>query len=146
VNEEALIRKVLKDYRKVAVVGLSSDPGRPSHGVAWYLKEHGYEITPVNPQVTEVFGLKAYPDLNSVPGPIEIVDVFRSSDKVMPVVEEAIKVGAKVVWMQSGVINEEAAAKARAAGLDVIMNRFMHAEHAYLEHGETNSQAPGTIS
>src|SRR3990172_9040976 len=98
--------EVLRTYRTIAVVGLSSDPSRPSYGVAAYLKEHGYRIIPVNPNETEVLGERAYASLRDVPGPVEIVDVFRRSSEAPPVVDDAIAVGAKVVWMQDGVVHE----------------------------------------
>ncbi len=115
--EEALTRS-----RTIAVVGLSPRPDRPSHYVARYLKEQGYRIIPVNPTIEEVLGEKSYPDLKSVPVPIDMVDIFRRPDQVMPVVEDAIQVGARYIWMQDGVVNEEAAARARAAGLKVVMD------------------------
>jgi predicted CoA-binding protein len=124
--------KILNKYRTVAIVGLSPDPSRPSHRVASYLDTHGYKVIPVNPHAQEILGKASYPNLSSVPEPIEIVDIFRSSEKVMPVVDEAIKTGAKVVWMQEGVINEQAALKARDAGLLVVMNKCMFKEHQRL--------------
>jgi predicted CoA-binding protein len=124
--------KILNKYRTVAIVGLSPDPSRPSHRVASYLDMHGYKVIPVNPHAQEILGKTSYPNLSSVPEPIEIVDIFRSSEKVMPVVDEAIKTGAKVVWMQEGIINEQAALKARDAGLLVVMNKCMFKEHRRL--------------
>ncbi|MFC2018355.1 CoA-binding protein [Chloroflexota bacterium] len=124
--------KILKEYRTVAVVGASPNPERASHTVASYLMEHGYNVIPVNPTAQEVLGKTCYPDLISIPGPVEVVDIFLSSEKVMAVVEEAIKVGAKAVWMQLGIINEEAAALAREAGLLVVMDRCMKQEHQFL--------------
>jgi len=91
--------KILKQYRTVAIVGLSPDPNRPSHRVASYLALHGYEVIPVNPHAQEILGKTSYPDLSSMPEPIEILDIFRRSEEVMPVVDEAIRIGAKVVWM-----------------------------------------------
>lgn len=123
---------ILNKYRTVAIVGLSPDPSRPSHRVASYLDMHGYKVIPVNPHAQEILGKTSYPNLSSVPEPIEIVDIFRSSEKVMPVVDEAIKTGAKVVWMQEGIINEQAALKARDAGLLVVMNKCMFKEHQRL--------------
>jgi predicted CoA-binding protein len=105
------------------VVGLSPDEGRPSHGVARYLKEHGYHIIPVNPGAKEILGEVCYPDLSSIPEPVETVDIFRRSETVPPIVEEAIKIKAKAVWLQEGVINEAAAKRAREAGLLVVMDR-----------------------
>ena len=115
--------EVLGAYRKIAVVGLSDKPGRPSHSVASFLMSRGYEIIPVNPGLDEVLGLKCYPDLKSVPGPVEIVDIFRRSEFVSPIVDDAIAIGARAIWMQLGVIDEEAAGRARAAGLEVVMDR-----------------------
>jgi len=126
--------KILKEYHTVAMVGLSPDPSRPSHRVARYLSSHGYKVIPVNPDAQEILGTRSYPDMSSIPEPIEIVDIFRRSEKVMPVVDEAIKIGAKVVWMQEGVINEEAASKARDAGLLVVMNKCMFKEHQRLKN------------
>src|SRR5216683_2961731 len=114
------ITDFLKTLKSIAVVGLSSNPMRPSHGVAAYLQAAGYRIIPVNPNETEVLGEKSYARLEDVPEKIDIVNVFRRAEDVAPVVESAIRIGAKVVWMQSGIENEEAAEKARAAGLVVI--------------------------
>ena len=116
------IEEQLSKSRTVAVVGLSPNPQRDSHRVAKYLKQQGYRIIPVNPMIDEVLGEKSYPDLKSVPKPIDMVDIFRRSELVPPVVEEALQVGAKYIWMQDGVVNEEAAEKALAAGLLVVMN------------------------
>ena len=127
-----LEEKILKEYRTVAVVGLSPDPKRPSYKVASYLAQHGYEIIPVNPNADEILGKPSYPDLDSIPEPAEVVDIFRRSEEVMPVVDEAIKIGAKVVWMQEGVINETAASRARDAGLLVVMDKCMFKEHRRL--------------
>jgi predicted CoA-binding protein len=126
------IRDILTASKTVAVVGLSDDPGRASHHVAAYLQEHGYRIIPVNPAVTEVLGERAYASLRDVPGPVDLVDVFRRSEAVPGVVDDAIAVGAKAVWMQEGVVHEGAAAKARAAGLKVVMDRCTLKEHARL--------------
>jgi len=120
--------EVLKNYRVIAVVGLSSDPERPSHRVASYLKDNGYRIVPVNPNEKEVLGETSYPDLASVPVPVEVVDIFRTPEEVLPVVREAVRLGAKAVWMQEGVINEEAADYAGKAGLKVVMNKCMRKE------------------
>jgi predicted CoA-binding protein len=125
--------KVLNSSRTVAVVGLSSKPDRPSYRVASYLKEQGYKIIPVNPAEKEILGELCYPDLASIPESVDVVDVFRRSEEVLPIVEEAIRIGAKAVWMQEGVINEEAAARAREAGLVVVMDRCMRKEHRKLE-------------
>jgi len=115
------------------VVGLSPKPNRPSYGVTSYLKENGYKIIPVNPEVGEILGEVCYPDLSSIPEPVDVVDIFRRSEKVPAIVEEAIKIGAKAVWMQEGVINEPAAARAGEAGLLVVMDRCMLKEHRKLQ-------------
>jgi len=123
------ILEILKKYKTIAVVGLSSNPMRPSHGVTEYMQGAGYRIIPVNPNETEVLGEKSYARLEDVPEKIEIVDVFRRAEEVPPVVESAVRVGAKVVWMQLGIENEEAAKKARAAGLTVIEDACILVEH-----------------
>lgn len=117
-----LVERQLTESKTIAVVGLSPNPERDSYRVARYLKDMGYRVIPINPTVDEVLGEKSYPDLKSVPVPIDMVNVFRRSELVPPVVEEAIQVGVRFIWMQDGVINEEAAEKARAAGIPVIMN------------------------
>ncbi len=127
--------EILRRYRTVAVVGISSREDRPSHRVARYLKEHGYRIIPVNPRETEVLGEKCYPDLCSVPEPVEVVDIFRRPKQVPRVVAEALYNGAKAVWMQEGIVHEAAARRARAAGLEVVMDRCMMAEHRNLPAG-----------
>jgi uncharacterized protein len=115
--------EILNAYRVFAVVGLSDRPDRPSHSVAALLKSRGYRIVPVNPNLTEVLGETCYPSLRAIPFPVEVVDIFRRSELVAPIVEDAIAIGAKAVWMQLGVIDERAAARARAAGLEVVMDR-----------------------
>lgn len=125
---DAEIQSVLKRFRTVAVVGASEDPDRPSNRVARFLKEHGYHIVPVTPEADTVLGERAYPDLASIPEPVEIVDIFRRPEYVPPVVEEAIAIRAKAVWMQEGIVNEAAAVTARQAGLTVIMDRCMRKE------------------
>jgi hypothetical protein len=127
------IPELLRAARVIAVVGLSGDEMRPSHGVAQYMQRAGYRIIPVNPNETEVLGEKAYARLEDVPEKIDIVDVFRRSEYVQGVVESAIRVGAKAVWMQEGVVDEEAAATARAAGLDVVMDRCILKDHRSLK-------------
>jgi hypothetical protein len=117
-----LVEQQLMQSKTIAVVGLSPNPERDSHRVAKYLQSVGYRIIPVNPTVDEVLGEKSYPDLTSVPVPIDMVDIFRRSELVAPVVDEAIQVKAKFIWMQDGVVNEEAAEKARGVGIPVIMN------------------------
>ena len=123
---------ILNDYRIIAMIGLSPDPNRPSHRVAKYLINHGYKVIPVNPDAQEILGAQSFSNMRSIPEPIEIVDIFRRSEEVMPIVDEAIKIGAKAVWMQEGVINKEAASKARDAGLLVVMDRCMLKEHKRL--------------
>jgi hypothetical protein len=123
------ILEILKTFKTIAVVGLSSNPARPSHGVSEYMQSVGYRIIPVNPNETEVLGEKSYARLEDVPERIEIVDVFRRAEDVPPVVESAIRVGAKVVWMQLGIENAEAAERARAAGLIVVEDACIFVEH-----------------
>jgi hypothetical protein len=120
---------ILNSTRTIAMVGLSPKSERPSYRVASYLKEQGYKIIPVNPQVKEILGEHSYPELVSIPEPVDVVDIFRHAEDVPAIVEEAIKIGAKVVWMQEGVINEEAAARARGVGLVVVMDKCMRKEH-----------------
>jgi predicted CoA-binding protein len=122
--------RILRDYRRIAVVGISDRPDRDSYRVAAYLAQAGYVIIPVNPNVTQVLGERCWPTLDDAPKPIEVVDVFRRSELVEPVVDAAIRVGAKAVWMQDGVVNEAAAVKARAAGMLVVMDRCMLRDHA----------------
>jgi len=125
--------KILNSCRVIAVVGLSPKPDRPSYKVASYLKEQGYQVIPVNPRAREILGKVCYPDLSSVPEAIDVVDVFRRSEEVLAVVEEAIKIGAKALWMQEGVINKQAAARAREARLLVVMDKCMFKEHHKLK-------------
>ena len=126
------ISRILKSYRNIAVVGLSPKAGRPSNQVATYLLGAGYHVIPVNPGQAEILGLPCYPDLLAVPEPVEIVDIFRRPEDVGPIVEQAIKIGAKVIWMQQGIVNEGAAAMARSAGLKVIMDRCLKTDHQSL--------------
>ncbi len=121
--------EILKNSKVIAVVGLSNDPDRPSNQVAKYLKEKGYKIIPVNPNEKAILGETCYPDLSSIPGKVEIVDIFRRSEDVPPIAKEAVKIGAKVVWMQEGIISEEAASIARQAGLKVVMDRCAKKVH-----------------
>ncbi len=134
-NDIKTLRRILSAYKRVAIVGLSADWSRPSNFAAKYLLEHGFEVTPVNPKYDEILGQKCYPDLKSVPHAVDVVDLFQRAERVMPFVEDAIEIGAKVVWMQLGIVNEEAAAKARAAGLEVVMDRCMKIEYARLFGG-----------
>jgi predicted CoA-binding protein len=121
-NNQDQIIKQLTNSKTIAVVGLSPRPERPSHYVAKYLQEQGYRVIPVNPLLDNVLGEKCYPDLKSIPEPVDMVDVFRRSSLVGPIVDEAIEIGAKFVWMQDDVIDEEAAKRAESAGLGVVMN------------------------
>jgi predicted CoA-binding protein len=123
------ISEILKHARNIAVVGLSSSPLRPSHGVAAYMQTQGYHIIPVNPNIEEALGQQAYPSLLKVPEKIDIVDIFRRSDAVAEVVDQAIELKVPAIWMQEGVIDEKAAAKARAAGIFVVMDRCILVEH-----------------
>jgi len=129
------LRRILKENHTIAVVGLSANWYRPSYFAAKYLQDHGYRIIPVNPAYEEVLGEKCYPTLLDIPDKVDVVDIFRKPEDVPPIVENAIKIGTKVVWMQLGIINEEAAKRARAAGLMVVMNRCMKIEHARLFGG-----------
>jgi predicted CoA-binding protein len=122
-------KEILQKYKKIAVVGLSSDPGRASYGVSRYMQNSGYAITPVNPNEVTVLGEKAYAGLDEVPGPIEIVDIFRRPEFVPDIVDAAIRRDAKVIWMQLGVVHEEAAQRARAAGLEVVMDVCILQDH-----------------
>jgi uncharacterized protein len=130
INTRETIKKILDDCRTIAVVGLSSDPGRPSHGVAAYMRRNGYRVIPVNPNETEVFGDKAYAALADVPNKVELVDIFRRSSEAGKAVDEAIAIGAKAVWLQEGVIDAAAAQRAADAGLLVVMDRCWLKEHA----------------
>lgn len=129
------LRRILHDYRRVAMVGLSADWYRPSNFAAKYLLDRDFEVIPVNPKYDEILGQKCYPDLASIPDPVDIVDLFQRPDRVPPFVDQAIEIGAKVVWMQLGIVNEEAAQKARDAGLEVVMDRCMKIEYARLYGG-----------
>ncbi len=125
----------LSESRTIAVVGMSPRPDRPSHYVAKYLMEQGYKVIPVNPAVDEVLGMKSYPDVVSIPERVDMVDIFRRSSQVPPVVEDAIAAGARFVWMQDGVVNEEAAAKARGAGMSVVIDNCTLREHSRIYGG-----------
>jgi len=126
------ITAIVRKYRRVAVVGASPREERPSNQVMAYLMAAGFEVFPVNPGQSEILGRECYPDLASVPKPVEIVDIFRRADQVVPVVKAAIAAGARVVWMQEGIVNEEAAALALASGLAVVMDRCLKVEHMNL--------------
>jgi predicted CoA-binding protein len=126
------LRQILATAKTIAVVGLSDKPDRPSYGIAAYLQEVGYRIIPVNPTISEVLGEKAYPSLRDIPEAVDIVDIFRRAEFVPPVIDDAIAIGAKVVWMQLGIVNEEAALRAEAAGLTVVMDTCLGATHRNL--------------
>ena len=126
---DAQIEKILKEAKTIAVVGLSPDPAKASHGVCRYLASQEYEVIPVNPNADEVLGLKSYPDLGSIGRPVDVVDIFRPSEAVPPIVAQAIAAGAKAIWMQEGIFHAEAERQAKAAGLQVVMNRCMMKEH-----------------
>jgi predicted CoA-binding protein len=122
--------KILRSARTIAVVGLSANPRRPSYGVARYLQRAGYRIIPVNPNVSEVLGERAYPTLSELSGPVDVVEVFRRSEYAGAIVDEAIAIKAGAIWLQDGVVDEAAAERARAAGLDVVMDDCMMRRHA----------------
>ena len=126
------INAILKDSKTIAVVGLSPKENRPSNQVARYLQDVGYRIIPVNPGQEEILGETCYPSLLDIPEPVDVVDIFRRSEEVLPVVEQAVKIKAKAVWMQQGIINEEAATLARSNGVAVVMDRCMKIDHASL--------------
>ncbi len=129
-------KEILRRYRKIAVVGISNDRTRASNGVSRYLLREGYEIVPVNPLIAEFEGIPAVPDLASVPGELEIVDIFRRPEYVPAIVDAAIARGAKVIWMQQGIVHEEAAERARQAGLDVVQDRCILIEHMARKHDD----------
>jgi len=129
------LRRILSEDKRVAMIGLSADWWRPSYFAAKYLLEHGFEVIPINPKYDEILGQKCYPDLKSIPTPIDVVDLFQIAERVPYFVDDAIEIGAKVLWMQLGIINEEAARKAEDAGLEVVMDRCMKIEFARLFGG-----------
>ena len=135
VDDIAGLRRILARSRTLAVVGLSAQWYRPSYFAAKYMQDHGYRIVPVNPRYTEVLGQTCYPDLRSIPHPVDLVDCFRKASDIPPIAEDAIAIGAKVLWMQLGIVNEAAAQRAVAAGLDVVMNRCVKIEHARILGG-----------
>jgi predicted CoA-binding protein len=132
----SIVKDILDKSKVVAIVGLSGKQDRPSNVVGTYLKENGYKIIPVNPAENEILGEKSYPDLVSIPEKVDVVDIFRRSEDVPPIVSQAVKIGAKTVWMQEGVVNNEAAAVARKAGLNVVMDKCMRKEHLKLQGGK----------
>ena len=129
-NIASMIDDILRTCRTIAVAGASSNPVRPSNRVAGYMKSQGYRMIPVNPNETNILGESAYPSLTAIPGPIDLVDVFRKPEDVLPIVEEAIAKGAKAIWLQEGIVNEAAASRAREAGLLVVMDRCWFKEHS----------------
>ncbi|MEW6530184.1 MAG: CoA-binding protein [Thermodesulfobacteriota bacterium] len=130
--EDKELKKLFEDTKTIAVVGLSDKESRASNRVAAYLKSKGYKIVPVNPGAEEILGEKSYPDLKSIPEPVDVVDVFRRPEFVPEVADAAVEIGAKVLWLQQGITHEEAAKKARAAGLMVIQDACMYQEHSRL--------------
>jgi uncharacterized protein len=139
-QNQSQILRILQTYKRIAMVGLSANPNRPSYFAATYLKDYGFDITPVTPNYPEVLGAKAYPTLQAVVDagiPLEVVDIFRKTEEVPAIVKDAIRLGAKVIWMQLGVISLEGRDLAKAAGLEVVMDRCMKIEHARF-HGGLN--------
>jgi predicted CoA-binding protein len=126
------LSKILSTYKTIAVVGLSNKPDRPAYTIPAYLQQQGYRIIPVNPTLTEALGEKAYASLRDIPEAVDVVEIFRRAEDVPPIVDDAIVIGARVVWMQSGIVNEAAAAQAEAAGLQVVMDTCMGATHRSL--------------
>ena len=129
------LRRILRDTRTIAVVGLSAEWHRPSYFAAKYMQQRGYRIVPVNPRYEQVLGERCYPSLREVDVPVDLVDVFRRTDDVPPIAEQAIEIGARCLWQQIGVVNRAAAERARAAGLDTVMDRCVKIEHARLFGG-----------
>ena len=134
-EQDQMMRDILISTNTVASVGLSSNDEKESYWIVFFLKEMGYRMIPVNPKAAEIFGEKAYPSLLDIPDKVDVVQIFRKPEDVPPIVEDAIKIGAKVVWMQEGIVNEEAAQMAREAGLQVVMNACMRATHKRLGLG-----------
>ena len=134
-DDIATLRRILRTSRTIAIVGLSAEWHRPSYFAAKYLQEHGYRVIPVNPRYDKILGERCHPTLATIEIPVDIVDVFRRSEDVMPIAEEAIAIGAKCLWQQIGVRNEAAAALAASAGLEVVMNRCVKIEHGRLFGG-----------
>jgi len=142
--QNVILRKILSDHNNIAVVGLSPKAGRPSHQVAAYLKQAGYRIIPVNPGQQEILGEVCYPDLLSVPCPVDVVDVFRRADQIEPIVRDAVAIGAKVIWMQQGIVNIKAAKIAEQAGLTVVMDRCIKIEHMRFAGNNATKMFPGS--
>lgn len=135
-SDQETIKRIFKESHTIAVVGLSKDPEKDSHRVGAYLQKAGYRVVPVNPTAEEILGEKVYKNLRDIPFPVDVVDIFRPSSEVGPIVDIAIEIGAKAVWMQLGISDIEAEARARAAGLDVVANRCMKIEHSKLQLGK----------
>ncbi len=140
-HQQQIIKKILESTKNIAVVGLSSRVERAGFYVPEYLQTQGYHIIPVNPKLEEALGEKAYPDLASIPESVDLVLIFQRSERVPPFVDAAIEIGATAVWMQLGIVNEEAAAKARAAGLDVVMDACMLVEHQRYQQLKLSTEA-----
>jgi predicted CoA-binding protein len=134
-NEPELIARILRETKTIAVVGLTDSPGRASFGVSRYMQQNGYKIVPVNPTVTEILGEKAYPSLAAIPFPVQLVNVFRAPRYVAEIVDETIRLKVPYLWLQDGVIDRAAAAKAEAAGIGVVMDDCLYREHARHEPG-----------
>jgi len=134
-DDIATLRRILRDCRTIAVVGLSAEWHRPSFFAAKYMQQHGYRIVPVNPRYTEVLGERCFPDLAAIDVPVDMVDVFRRTDDVLPIARQAVAIGAHCLWQQIGVVNRHAAELARAAGLAAVMDRCVKIEHARLFGG-----------
>ena len=135
VDDIAGLRRILAGVRTLAVVGLSANWNRPSNFAAKYMQDHGYRVIPVNPRYTQVLGERSYPDLASIPGTVDVVDCFRKPSEMVLLAHAAVAIGAKVLWMQLGLRNDEAARIATDAGLDVVMDRCVKIEHARLMGG-----------
>jgi predicted CoA-binding protein len=135
VDDIAGIRRILRDCRRFAVVGLSANWYRPSYFAAKYMKDHGYQIVPVNPTYNEVLGERCYPELRAIPGRVDLVDCFRKPGEMVPLARDAVAIGARVLWMQLGIRNDEAARIASDGGLDVVMDRCVKIEHARILGG-----------
>jgi len=135
INNDNELKQILETIRTVASVGVSSKEEKPSFGIFYYLMQHGYQMIPVNPTAAEILGLKTFPDLVAIPQKVDVVQVFRKPEDVPSVVEDAIRIGAKIVWMQKGIVNEDAARVAEASGLKVVMNRCMMETHQRLLQG-----------
>ncbi|MEX0736383.1 MAG: CoA-binding protein [Bacteroidota bacterium] len=135
IDQDETLQSILRSTRTIAVVGASPKPWRDSGSIAQFLVKNGYTVTPVNPNYEEVLGMPCYPDLRSMPGPVDMVDVFRKAEEVLPIIDQAIEIGAKTVWMQLGVVNEEAARRAQEAGLQVVMDRCIAVEFRRLCSG-----------